>query len=113
MAKDRPKRADAPVRKLDFVNNPPEGAGTAAPQPLNHALAQQGALCAEGMVIVNSRGLVQEALRKPAIFSSSDLVEQGKMMQRIPAGELRLVGQPVGLRVIKIRGGEPPLVHVE
>ena len=49
----------------------------------------------------------------PLYVAFVDLVEQGKMMQRIPAGELHLVGQPVGLRVIKIRSGEPPLVHVE
>ena len=49
----------------------------------------------------------------PLYVAFVDLVEQGRMMQRIPAGELVLAGQPVGMRVVKIRNGETPLVRVE
>ena len=35
------------------------------------------------------------------------------MMQRIPAGEFLLAGQPVDLHVVKISSSEPPLVRVE
>jgi len=87
MSSENPKRAECPVRKLDFINSPlSQASDTVAPQPRNHALAQQGAICALDMVIVNSRELVQEALRKPKVFSSSDLVEQGNVRPLIPLG---------------------------
>ena len=49
----------------------------------------------------------------PLYVAFVDLVEQGRMMQRIPAGEFLLAGQPVDLHVVKISSGEPPLVRVE
>ena len=78
-------RADAPVAKVDFVNlvvgmNP----DATAPQPMNHALVDQGAISIDGSVLVNTRALVDEALRDPALYSSADLVEQGNTLPLIP-----------------------------
>jgi cytochrome P450 len=81
------KRADRPIVKLDFVNAPPgEAIDATAPQPRNHALAQQGAVDLSGMLIVNSRDLVRETLANAAVFSSADLIEQGNVRPLIPLG---------------------------
>ena len=81
-----PKRADAPVAKVDFVNlvagSP--GTETTSPQPTNHALVAQGAISIDGAVLLNTRALVDEALKQPALFSSEDLVEQGNPLPLIP-----------------------------
>jgi cytochrome P450 len=78
-------RADAPVAKLDFVNLPdPETGPESSPQPTNYALVAGGAVGVEGMVLVNSRDLVDETLRRAAIFSSADLLEQGNTLPLIP-----------------------------
>jgi cytochrome P450 len=78
-------RAESPVMKLDFVNNAQnEGVDSTAPQPRNHELAARGATDDLGVVAVNSRALVDEALRDADIFSSEDLVEQGNTLPLIP-----------------------------
>src|ERR1041384_5287387 len=81
-----PKRADAPVAKVDFVNSVPEGTNveTVSPQAANHALVAEGALDLGGTVLVNTRTLVDEALKNPGVFSSEDLVEQGNTLPLIP-----------------------------
>jgi cytochrome P450 len=79
------RRADAPVAKVDFVNQVvgvrPDAT---APQPTNHALVEQGAIDLGGSLLLNTRALVDEALRDPARFSSEDLVEQGNTLPLIP-----------------------------
>ena len=81
-----PKRAEAPVAKVDFVNSVPQGThvDTTIPQPANHALVEQGALALGGALLLNTRALVDEALKDPARFSSEDLVEQGNTLPLIP-----------------------------
>jgi cytochrome P450 len=86
MSVEGSKRADRPVRKLDFVNSPASEADSTAPQPQNHVLAQQGAIEMHGMVVVNSRQLVKETLANAAVFSSADLIEQGNVRPLIPLG---------------------------
>jgi cytochrome P450 len=78
-------RAESPIMKLDFVNNAQnEGVDSTAPQPRNHELAARGATDDLGIVAVNSRALVDEALREADVFSSEDLVEQGNTLPLIP-----------------------------
>jgi cytochrome P450 len=81
-----PRRADAPVAKVDFVNVVPQGTNveTVSPQPANHALVAEGALDLGGTVLLNTRALVDEALKNPGVFSSEDLVEQGNTLPLIP-----------------------------
>src|SRR6478735_8273030 len=83
---DGPKRAEAPVAKVDFVNSVPQGTNvdTTSPQPANHALVEQGAVGMGGAVLLNTRALVDEALKNPSVFSSEDLVEQGNTLPLIP-----------------------------
>jgi cytochrome P450 len=79
------KRADAPVAKVDFVNlTVGTSPDSTEPQPLNHALVEQGAVSMAGTVLVNTRALVDETLRNPSLFSSADLVEQGNTLPLIP-----------------------------
>jgi cytochrome P450 len=82
----RSRRAAAPVAKVDFVNFVPNGATveTVSPQPANHALVAEGALDLGGTVMLNTRALVDEALKDPGVFSSQDLVEQGNTLPLIP-----------------------------
>ena len=82
----RAKRADAPVAKVDFVNlvAGTPGTETTSPQPTNHALVAQGAIGFDGAVLLNTRALVDEALKQPDLFSSEDLVEQGNTLPLIP-----------------------------
>jgi cytochrome P450 len=82
----KPKRADAPVAKVDFVNLVAGSPGTeiTSPQPMNHALVAQGAIGMDGAVVVNTRALVDETLKNPSLFSSEDLVEQGNTLPLIP-----------------------------
>lgn len=80
-----PRRADRPVTRVDFVNLQPEIAPDApAPQPDNHELAKAGAIALGDTVIACSRALVEETLRKPEVFSSADLVDQGNIRPLIP-----------------------------
>jgi hypothetical protein len=83
---ESPKRAVAPVAKVDFVNFVPDGTNvdTTSPQPANHALVEQGAIGIDGAVLLNTRALVDEALKNPSVFSSEDLVEQGNSRPLIP-----------------------------
>ncbi len=81
------QRADAPIAKLDFTNG--QGAArldSTQPQPRNHALAQRGPIGIGDDVLVNSRDLVMDALMKPEVYSSADLIEQGNTRPLIPLG---------------------------
>ena len=81
------ERADAPVSRFDFVNGQVGSSlDSTDPQPTNHSLAQKPALALGGSVMVNSRALVSDALSKPEVFSSADLVEQGNTLPLIPLG---------------------------
>jgi cytochrome P450 len=86
VSSEQSKRASAPIRKLDFVNVPPSEVDATAPQPRNHALAQQGAVELLGTLVVNSRELVKDTLTRAEIFSSADLIEQGNVRPLIPLG---------------------------
>jgi uncharacterized membrane protein len=48
----------------------------------------------------------------PLYIAFVDLVEQGRIMRIIPTGQFELSGQQVGLRIVKVRTGRPPLVRV-
>src|SRR5689334_11464747 len=83
---ESPKTATAPVAKVDFVNSVPQGTSveTASSQPANHALVAEGAVSLGGAVLLNTRALVDEALKDSARYSSEDLVEQGNPRPLIP-----------------------------
>lgn len=67
-------------------------------------------LARKGLAIT---GLLVAVIIGPLYVAFVDLVEQGRMMQQIPTGEVLLADRLVGLRVVKVRNGEPPLVRVE
>jgi uncharacterized hydrophobic protein (TIGR00271 family) len=48
----------------------------------------------------------------PLYIAFADLVEQGRIMREIPTGQFELAGQHVGLRIVKVKPGTPPLVRV-
>jgi uncharacterized hydrophobic protein (TIGR00271 family) len=48
----------------------------------------------------------------PLYIAFVDLVEQGSIMRIVPTGQFELSGQQVGLRIVKVRTGRPPLVRV-
>ena len=80
-------RAQCPVAKLDFVNLVASFGGTGSTeqsQPANWALLEQGTVRIGDAVMVNTRALVDEALRDPGLYSSEDLVEQGNTLPLIP-----------------------------
>jgi cytochrome P450 len=82
-----PGRAGCPVAKVDFVNLVAElrGVGSSTlPQPTNRSLVDQGAVRLGDALLVNSRALVDEALRNPALFATEGLVEQGNTLPLIP-----------------------------
>jgi cytochrome P450 len=79
------KSADGPIFKLDFVNMP-RSSDENSPQVSNHELAIRGAMGIDGSVMVNSRALVDEVLKKPENFSSENLIEQGNIRPLIPLG---------------------------
>ena len=81
------ERAQHPVAKLDFVNLVAELGGTASSETVatgQPGAARAGTLRLGDAVMVNTRALVDEALRNPAVFSSEDLVEQGNSLPLIP-----------------------------
>lgn len=86
MEEDRRRRAEAPIAKLDFVNltSSSTNAVATAPQPLNFELVKRAAIGMDGSVVVNSRALANETLRKPELYSSENLVEQGNTLPLIP-----------------------------
>ena len=67
-------------------------------------------LARKGLAIT---GLLIAVIIGPLYVAFVDLVEQGRMMRQIPSGEVLLVDRLVGLRVVRVRNGEPPLVRVE
>lgn len=80
-------RADCPVAKLDFVNLVAAFGGMSSSehsQPANNALLERRAVRMGDAVMVNTRALVDEALRNPGLYSSEDLVEQGNTLPLIP-----------------------------
>lgn len=82
---DSSKRASGPIFKLDFVNIP-RSPDENSPHESNHELAGRGAVGLGGSVMVSSRELVDEVLKRPASFSSEDLIEQGNTRPLIPLG---------------------------
>ena len=48
----------------------------------------------------------------PLYIAFIDLVDQGRIVRQIPTGQIELAGEPVGLRIVKVRTGRPPLVRV-
>jgi len=75
------------VAKLDFVNLVAAFGGMGSgeqSQPANRALLEQGTVRIGDAVMVNTRALVDEALRDPGLYSSEDLVEQGNTLPLIP-----------------------------
>ena len=48
----------------------------------------------------------------PLYVAFVDLVEQGRIMREVPSGQIELAGQPVGLRILKVTTGTPPLIRV-
>ena len=78
--------ADRPVAKLDFANfvTNPGSPGDPAAQTVNRSLLATPALHLDGSVLVNTRALVEEALKNPGLFSSEELVEQGNTLPLIP-----------------------------
>ena len=80
------KRAWAPIAKLDFANfvSNPTSPDSPSPQSINSSLLATPALDLAGSVLVNTRGLVDEALKNPMLFSSENLVEQGNTLPLIP-----------------------------
>ena len=48
----------------------------------------------------------------PLYVAFVDLVDRGKMMRQILAGELELAGRQIDVRIVEIRTGTPPLVRV-
>ncbi len=80
------KRASAPIAKLDFANfvSNPTSPDSPSPQSINSSLLATPALDLAGSVLVNTRGLVDEALKNPMLFSSENLVEQGNTLPLIP-----------------------------
>ncbi len=56
--------------------------------------------------------LLMAVITVPLYIAFVDLVEQGRIMREITTGQIELSGQPVGLRIVKIRTGRPPLVRV-
>jgi cytochrome P450 len=80
-------RAQCPVTKLDFVNLVAAIGGIGSgeqSQPANGALLEQGTVRIGDALMVNTRALVDEALRNPGLYSSEDLVEQGNTLPLIP-----------------------------
>jgi uncharacterized hydrophobic protein (TIGR00271 family) len=56
--------------------------------------------------------LLTAAVTVPLYIAFVDLVEQGRLLKQIPTGQIELSGQQVGLRIVKVRTGRPPLVRV-
>ena len=40
------------------------------------------------------------------------IVDQGRMVQQMPVGDLEVAGQRVNLRILDVRPGDPPLIRV-
>ncbi len=56
--------------------------------------------------------LLMAVIVAPLYIAFVDLVEQGRIVQRIPTGQVELAGQRVGLSIVKVRVDDPPLVQV-
>ena len=56
--------------------------------------------------------LLMAAIVGPLYIAFVDLVEQGRIMRIVPTGQFELSGQQVGLRIVKVKTGKPPLVRV-
>ncbi len=56
--------------------------------------------------------LLAAGITAPLYIAFRDLVEQGRIVQEIPSGEIELAGQQVGLRILEVRTGTPPLVRL-
>jgi uncharacterized hydrophobic protein (TIGR00271 family) len=56
--------------------------------------------------------LVMAIIVGPLYVAFVNLVEEEEIRRQIPTGEVELAGQPVRLKIIEVRAGEPPLVRV-
>jgi uncharacterized hydrophobic protein (TIGR00271 family) len=56
--------------------------------------------------------LLTAVITAPLYIAFVDLVDQGKILRQIPTGQIELSGETVGLRIVKVRTGRPPLVRV-
>jgi len=56
--------------------------------------------------------LLMAGIVGPLYIAFVDLVEQGRIMRIVPTGQVELSGQQVGLRIVKVKTGRPPLVRV-
>jgi len=48
----------------------------------------------------------------PLYISFDALVEQSRILKRVPTGQVELAGSTVNVRIVKVREGDPPLVRV-
>jgi hypothetical protein len=48
----------------------------------------------------------------PLYVSFRDLVVQEQITRKIPTGNIALAGEPVAVRTLEVRAGNPPLVRV-
>jgi uncharacterized hydrophobic protein (TIGR00271 family) len=56
--------------------------------------------------------LLTAVITTPLYIAFVDLVDQGRILGQIPTGQIKLSGESVRLRIIKVRTGRPPLVRV-
>lgn len=56
--------------------------------------------------------LLTAVITVPLYIAFVDLVDQGRILRQIPTGQIELSGESVGLRIVKVRTGRPPLVRV-
>ena len=98
-----PKRADAPVAKVDFVDSLPQGTNveTASPQPADHALVAEGAVEPGGAVPLDTR-----ADRAARVASAHPGLHAGPRVRgRLPAAALLRTRPATDVAGVTGRGG--------
>lgn len=56
--------------------------------------------------------LLMAVIIAPLYIAFDNLVQQGSIRRQVPSGQIELNGQSVGVRVIKVRAGNPPMIRV-
>ena len=56
--------------------------------------------------------LLTAGITAPLSIAFDDLVEEGRILEQIPAGQIQLAGQRVDLRVVKVQAGTPPVIRI-
>jgi hypothetical protein len=56
--------------------------------------------------------LLTAGIFAPLWIAFDDLVEEGRILEQIPTGQIELAGHWVELRVVKVQVGAPPLIRV-